>query len=228
MLAALLAPCVAAAEEVAPAPAFKPGMVWTYRQREELRGREVGIVRLEVIAVAPDRLTVNLVLPGGETSKERWDAAGNWEQVGTNAWPWLARLGGGASKRVEFAPALALYHFPMRLGASWVETARAVDPDSGKTTEVKIFSKALSWEGVSVPAGSFRALKVRRSIAPADAEVSRSSTTVTLIDWYSPAVLGPVKRIVDWEHQDYRRAPDDQLIRGTRTLLELTAFTPAP
>jgi hypothetical protein len=225
LLTVLLAPCVAPAEETAPPPAFKPGMSWTYRQRDEISGRDAGGVRLEVIAVAPERLTVSLAVPGEPAVNEHWDAVGNWEEVGTQRWPWLAQLG-GATKRVAFVPALPLYRFPLAAGKSWVETVDAVDPDTGRKTVVKIFAKALVWEDVAVPAGKFRALKVRRSIAPEDAAATRSHTTITLIDWYAPQVDGTVKRISDWEYHDYRRPSGDQLTRGPRLRLELTAFTP--
>jgi len=225
-LVAVLASTVALARDVIPAPAFKPGMTWTYQQREDITGRAVGAVRVDIIAVATDRVTANFTTEGGPTVSERWDAAGNWEQVGTRGWPWLARLG-GKSKRVEFVPALALYRFPLQPGASWVETVRAVDPDSGRKTEVKLFAKALKWEEVNVPAGKFMALKVRRIFTPEDFDELRSRTTVTLLDWYSPQVVASVRSIWDWEHQDYRRPPGDQLAKGVRTLWELTAYTSA-
>ncbi|MET1081777.1 MAG: hypothetical protein ABWY12_01795 [Burkholderiales bacterium] len=128
---------------------------------------------------------------------------------------------------MEFVPALALYRFPLQPGASWVETVRAVDPDSGRKTEVKLFAKALKWEEVNVPAGKFMALKVRRIFTPEDFDELRSRTTVTLLDWYSPQVVASVRSIWDWEHQDYRRPPGDQLAKGVRTLWELTAYTSA-
>lgn len=226
LLTALLAPLGAAAEERAPAPTFKPGMTWTYRQRDEISGREAGVVRLEVVGVTTDRVTVGLAVAGEPAVNERWDAVGNWEQVGTQGWAWLARLGGGA-QRVDFVPALPLYRFPLEAGKNWVETVRAVDPGSGRKTEVKVFAKAVAWEEVTVPAGKFRALKVRRSIAPEDSDATRSRTTVNLIDWYAPQVGGSVKRICDWEYHDRRGPADDQLVRGPRLRFELTAFEPA-
>lgn len=224
MLAPLALPC-AFAQEAIPAPAFKPGMAWTYKQLEEITGRETGSVRVDVIAVTADRVTASFTQNEGRTVNERWDAAGNWEQLGTRGWPWLGWLG-GKSKRVEFVPALALYRFPLQPGASWVETVRAVDPDSGRKTEVKLFAKALKWEEVSVPAGKFKALKVRRTVTPEDFDELRSRTTITLLDWYAPEVAGAVRSIVDWEYQDHRRPREDQLAKGTRTRWELTAFAP--
>jgi hypothetical protein len=226
LLAAALASVQAIAQEIAVPPPFQPGMAWSYRQREEVSGQETGVMRFEVVAVAADRLTVDVALTGEESVSERWDNAGNWAQTGTRGWAWLARLG-GASKRVAFTPPLALYRFPLQPGKSWVETTRAVDPESGRSTEVRVFAKAIAWEEVTVPAGKFNALKVRRAIVPQDADATRSRTTVTLIDWYSPQVAGPVKRICDWEHNDYRRAPADQLVRGLRLRLELAEFVPA-
>ncbi len=226
LVLALAAPCGTPADEAAaPRPAFKPGMSWTYQQRDEISGRDAGGVHLEVLAVQPDRVTVSVAAAGEPALHEHWDAAGNWQQVGTPAWAWLARLG-GASQQVEFVPALALYRFPLQAGKSWVETVRAVDPGSGRKTDVRIFAKALAWEEVTVPAGKFRALKVRRSIVPEDAGATRSQTTVTLIDWYAPRVDGPVKRICDWEYHDYRRPAGDQITRGPRLRLELVGFVP--
>ena len=79
---------------------------------------------------------------------------------------------------------------------------------------------------MTVPAGKFKALRVRRTFTPEDFEELRSRTTVTLLDWYSPQVSGSVRSIVDWEHEDYRRSPGDQLVKGTRTRWELTAYAP--
>ena len=225
VLTALLAPLGAPAEEPAPAPTFKTGMAWTYRQRDEISGRETGVVRLEVVGVATDRVTVGLAMVGEPAVNERWDAVGNWEQVGTQGSAWLARLGSGA-QRIDFVPALPLYRFPLEAGKSWVDTVRAVDPGSGRKTEVKIFAKAVAWEEVTVPAGKFRALKVRRSIAPEDSDATRSRTTINLIDWYAPQTGGTVKRICDWEYHD-RHGASDQLVRGPRLRSELTAFEPA-
>jgi len=216
----------AVAQDIVPPPPLKPGMAWSYRQWEELSGRDMGLVHAEVVAVASDQVTVRVTVPGEQTTNERWDTAGNWQQVGTQGWAWLARLA-GPSKRVEFVPALALYRFPLPVGKSWVESARAVDPDTRRTTQLKVFAKALSWEEVNVPAGKFNAVKVRRSIAAEDAEPTRSGTTVTLIDWYAPQAAGPVKRICTWEHNDYRRPRPDQLVRGPRIRLELAQYVSA-
>lgn len=224
-LAVLLAPAVAPAEDAASAPAFKPGMSWTYRERDELSGHEGPSIRIDVLAAAAGRVTLSVTAMGEPAVNERWDAAGNWEQVGTRECGWLDRLG-GAARRVEFAPALPLYRFPLEAGKGWVDTVQAVDPGSGRKTAVKVFAKAIAWEEVTVPAGKFRALKVRRSIAPEDGDTTRSRTTVTLIDWYAPQVDGTVKRICDWEYHDRRRPLNEQLTRGPRLRRELAAFEP--
>ncbi len=222
---ASMVPVIAFGEDAIPAPSFKPGMAWVYRQRAEATGRELGGVRIEVVSVAADRITASFTPDGGPPSSEQWDAAGNWQRLGTRGWPWLARLG-GKSNRVEFLPALTLYRFPLQPGTSWAETLRATDPDSGRQTQIRLIGKALQWEDVTVPAGKFKALRVRRTFTPEDFEELRSRTTVTLLDWYSPQVSGSVRSIVDWEHEDYRRSPGDQLVKGTRTRWELTAYAP--
>jgi len=223
---ALLLPAAASSEEVIAPPSFRPGMAWTYQQREDITGRAVGAVRLEIVTIASGAVSVDLTLAGEQAVTERWDATGNWQQVGSRGWDWLARLG-GRSKMIEFVPALALYQFPLRPGASWVDTAHAVDPDSGRKTELKLFAKAIRWEEVTVPAGKFLALKVRRTIAPNDPAEFRSRTTVSLVDWYSPQVSGSVRSICDWEFQDDRRPRGDQLVKGGRMRWELTGYTPA-
>jgi hypothetical protein len=225
LLAALLAPSAVLGEEPAPAPALKPGTSWHYRQRDEISGHEGASIRVEVTGAAADRVTVGRAVAGEAAVNERWDATGNWEQIGTRGWAWLERLG-SVGKRVEFAPALPLYRFPLQAGKTWVETVQAVDPASGRKTAVRVFGKAIAWEEVTVPAGKFRAIKVRRSIAPEDGDATRSPTIVTLIDWYAPQVAGTVKRICDWEYHDQRRPHPDQITRGPRLRFELTAFQP--
>jgi hypothetical protein len=39
-------------------------------------------------------------------------------------------------------------------------------------------------------------------------------------------VSGSVRSIIDWEHEDRRRSAGDQLVKGTRTRWELTAYAP--
>jgi hypothetical protein len=225
VLSLLLSAGAAHAEDPLPAPAFRVGMGWTYQQREDITGRDIGAVRLDVVAVVPGQVTVNLTGPGEEKAEERWDASGNWQQVGSRGWDWLGRLA-GQSKRIEFLPALALYRFPLQAGASWVETARAADSDGARKTDIRLFAKALKWEEVTVPAGKFMALKVRRTLTPEENAESRVRTIVTLLDWYSPQVAGSVKTICDWEFQDTRRPRGDQLVKGGRVRWELTGYTP--
>lgn len=223
LLAALLAPSAAPADDAAPAPALKPGMAWSYQQRDEISGRELAGVRVEVVAAAANRVTVTRAPADAAPAKELWNAAGNWDRISPQDCGWLARLG---ARDVDFVPALALYRFPLDAGKSWVDSVQATDPDSGRRTPVKLFAKALGWEDITVPAGKYRALKVRRLIAPEDGNAERSPTTVTLIDWYAPQVSGTVRRICDWEYHDLRQPSAEQLTRGPRLRLELTAFEP--
>jgi hypothetical protein len=226
ILLALLLPGAARAENPLPAPSFQPGMGWTYQQREDITGRTIGVVRLDVVAVTPGQVTVNFTPSGKDSARERWDASGNWLQVGSRGWEWLGQLM-DRSTHVEFVPALPLYRFPLRPGASWAETVMAVDPGSGRKTEVRLFAKALKWEEVTGPAGKFMALKLRRVLALEQGGEFRSRMTVTLLDWYSPQVAGSVRTVCDWEFQDPRRPRGDQLVKGGRERWDLTEYTPA-
>jgi len=223
LLVALLAPTAAPADSAAPAPAFKPGMAWSYDQHDETSGRQLGAVRVEILTAAANRVTVTRAPADAAPAKELWDAAGNWDRIGPQGCGWLARLG---ATDVDFVPALTLYRFPLDAGNNWVDSIEAIDPATGRKTLVKIFAKAISWDDVTVPAGKFRALKVRRLIAPEDGDATRSPTTVTLIDWYAPQVSGTVRRICDWEYHDLRQPSTEQLTRGSRLRLELNAFEP--
>jgi len=225
-LLGLLIPGVARAADALPAPSFRPGMGWTYEQREDITGRDMGWVRLDVVAVAPGEVTVNFTRSGEQKADERWDAFGNWQQVGSRGWDWLAQLG-GRSKRIDFVPALPLYRFPLQPGASWAETVRAADPEGGRKIEIRLFAKALKWEEVTVPAGKFMALKIRRTLTPEESGEFRSRTIVTLLDWYSPQTAGSVRTLCDWEFQDTRRPRGDQLVKGGRVRWDLTGYTPA-
>jgi hypothetical protein len=224
VLAALIVSGATAAQDTAPVPAFRPGMAWSYNQRDELGNHQLANVRVQVVAVAANQVTVSRAAADGPAVNDLWDAIGNWDRVSPQACAWLSRLG---ANDVDFAPALALYRFPLEAGKSWVDSGQAIDPDTGRKTPVKVFAKALAWEEVTVPAGKFRALKVRRLIAPEDGDATRSPTTVTLIDWYAPQVSGTVRRICDWEYHDLRQPSPEQIRRGPRLRLELTAFEAA-
>lgn len=96
---------------------------------------------------------------------------------------------------VDYSPALAYYAFPLDPGKRWQVTSTRTDT-AGETSETQaVYGKVAGWEWVTVPAGTFRALKVIvkiRVVNQLSGEVDTSNDT----SWYVPEVRRSVKSTI--------------------------------
>ena len=109
-----------------------------------------------------------------------------------------------AGREVSYTPDLGTLSFPLKKGKSWTNhwTWKAGDYSGEGTT----YGKAVAWETVTVPAGTFSALRVDvsyRSVVPIDSTC-----------WYAPEVNGFVKCDITMRAQE-------------KTTLELLSYQPA-
>jgi hypothetical protein len=88
----------------------------------------------------------------------------------------------------EFSPPYPAYVFPLEAGKSWSTRVNGVDLTNGRRRSVRIDAKVLGTERISVPAGEFEAVKIRRTIYVGDGDGFRSETRVMEIEWYAPSV----------------------------------------
>ena len=163
------------------APTIQPGDVWVNR----INGQDV---TTKVVSVSPDRVVLDL--------------AGKQEVVNKD----LNQLSGYslvAGQEVSYSPDLGTLSFPLKKGKEWTNhwKWKAEDYSGEGTTN----GKAVGWESITVPAGTFTALRLNisyRSIVPAD-------TTC----WYLPDANTFIKC--------------DITAAKKKTTIELVSYTPA-
>jgi hypothetical protein len=120
-------------------------------------------------------------IPATSASEDAYDR--DWNQIGE-----------GGSYTFTFSTACPNYSYPMYAGKRWVENyaIKAIWDGEENYIELRQEARAVEWEQVSVPAGTFDALKIeyRRNIS------SAQETEVALfVLWYAPDVRNWVKRV---------------------------------
>lgn len=100
----------------------------------------------------------------------------------------LTRLPKGAT--TTFSPALPYMSFPLSPGKTWQARVTEVSPGSGDKIHM-ITARVGKWESVTVPAGTFQALRIELND-----DISESGVVIQQgldISWYAPEVRRSVK-----------------------------------
>jgi hypothetical protein len=100
----------------------------------------------------------------------------------------LTRLPNGAT--TTFSPALPYMSFPLSPGKTWQARVTEVAPGSSDKSHA-ITASVGQWESVTVPAGTFRALRIELTD-----EISESGVVIHQgqdVSWYAPEVRRSVK-----------------------------------
>jgi hypothetical protein len=92
----------------------------------------------------------------------------------------------------DYSPPLKYYDFPLFHGKTWVQTSTETDIKTGATRIHTISGTVGGWERVSVPAGTFRAIKVQLVTELFD-PITGERTPGTDTSWYVPEVRRSVK-----------------------------------
>jgi uncharacterized caspase-like protein len=155
-------------------PALAAGDTWTYRVRDLLAQTE----RLATMEVKEIRGTEVLWKDGA-----RGDLLGNFTRSRSNdVWR-------------KYTPSTQLYVFPLNPGAKFSLTALEELEGQGRTYDHDITFHVVGEEDVTTPAGTFRAVKLMRTLKWTQREKPENTGTNTTTYWYS----GQVKR---WVAQD--------------------------
>lgn len=185
-LALLLAGCQAVPfppVAIPPAQAAEPrlevGDTWIYRHTDGYTKFPRGVFTHTVTAIAGDAVTVQVKSEDGRTvATDRY----------TRGWNWLERPMTNI-QRFRFDPPYAAFHFPLTADKSWSEYSRATDTATGKTYDLaRVDGKVSGWQRVTVPAGAFDAILVRRAAYSGVATFDRTQEYINEDDWYAPAV----------------------------------------
>jgi hypothetical protein len=174
---------LAADDQVVSAPFVEPGDCWTYRMEGMENRGPIGEYE-ECVTHVDWRKEVIIAVAKVKGSGREIDTAYSTE--------WVARTSVGGTIFTAYKSARA-HIFPLRVGDTYkteIEYQRAfAGPNAGEQTQVV---KVVGWEDVTVPAGTFRALKIEATGYGRrfDASIRYSFRSVS---WYVPAVNRSVK-----------------------------------
>lgn len=155
-------------------PSLAPGDTWTYRVRDLLGQTE----RQRTMSVKEVRGTEVFWKDGAKS-----DLLGNFTRAKVNeAWR-------------TFTPSSQLYVFPLNAGAKFTLAAVEQVEDQSRSFDHDITFTVMGEEEVTVPAGTFRAVKIVRTLKWTQREKPDVTGVNTFTYWYS----GQAKR---WVAQD--------------------------
>lgn len=98
---------------------------------------------------------------------------------------------------VHYAPAFAMFRFPMGPGLSWEQTVVQTQEPGDPPNRVQISARVLGWEQVEVEAGRFQALRI-------EAEHRSGEISVGSTYWYAPRAGRAVRGVERTEGNGHR------------------------
>jgi hypothetical protein len=163
-------------------PAVKPGDFWRYERTDLFTRNKTGRPNARVTFTSKDAITTVQMVSGKEV-----------DTIFTADWNVVNDAAAGV-----YEPFAAIFRFPLKAGDSyrsrWEVTRRRQGAFRAK---VDATFKVLGWEQVSVPAGSFRALKIEGRGTYQRIDTFASGQNHWII-WYAPEV----RRWVKWTYED--------------------------
>ena len=218
----LLAALIAA--EAAAAPAA--GDSWTYRVVNGYNNEVRGKVQYRVDKVDADGVAVaysNDGVPLGRPRTDVYTPDGNWLRH--------PLINHDQPVVYDFTQPYPAYMFPLDAGKSWSLRVNAVNAETGKRASVRVDGEVLGTERITVPAGAFDTIKVRRRIYAGDWDGVRQETHITEIEWYAPALGRAVRTDSNSNYMDLNRCSDEMSacvpVRGDWHIFELVEASAA-
>lgn len=114
---------------------------------------------------------------------------------------------------LDYSPPLKYFEFPLHPGKTWRQTSIEKNSKIGAVREHTLSATVGDWEDVSVPAGTFRTIKITTQTELLD-RATRQKSTSTDISWYAPNVRRSVKSEVT--SQNFQGNQERQLIQMIR------------
>jgi len=164
-------------------PDVRLGDRWTYRVTN-LLNKTTRSSTLETTAVTASRIETRRTAGDGTTADqgvvEEWD----------RDWNLLQAAG------VQFKPSYPTFRFPLEKDKSWSGSVSWTG--SGVTTQHDLKLRVAGWERVTVPAGSFDAIRVNvRGYIHTTTGSGFGQGTIKDTMWYAPAIRQIVKHEID-------------------------------
>ena len=202
------------------AAAPSAGESWSYRVVNVYNGEVQGNIRYSVDKVDGDRVAVAVatdVAALGTPRTELYTADGRWLKH--------TLINHDTPVEYEFAQPYPAYEFPLAAGKSWSTRIAATSPASGRRASVRVDGDVLGAERVTVPAGAFDTIKIRRRIYAGDFDGARSETNIVETEWYAPALARAVRLDRSSSFMDQNRCSDEMSactpVRGDSFRFEL-------
>lgn len=218
---ALAAAGVWIAVAIAPtAAAPAAGDTWAYRVANGYNNEVRGSVQFRVEKVDAGRVAVAVTTDAAALGGAR-------TEVYTPDGNWLTHplVNHGQPVEYQFAQPYPAYVFPLDAGKSWSLRVSAINRATGKRVSVRVDGAVLGTERVTVPAGAFDTIKVRRRTYAGDWRDSRAETHITEIEWYAPALGRAVRIDSNSNYMDQNRCSDEMSactpVRGDWNIFEL-------
>jgi hypothetical protein len=170
-----------------PAPVLRPGHEWRYVAHDGLTGLVTERAHLRVNAADADGYGLTETLQAGPVYEVRYDRSLNLVR-------WRNRA---------FAPAYPRFAFPLALGKTWrVELRSSAVPSVRYGTLIEQVSGVVrGWERVTVPAGTFTALRIDLALDWRDTDEATVWGNSTDSFWYAAEARNAVLRHrVDFPH----------------------------
>jgi hypothetical protein len=122
------------------------------------------------------------------------------------------------------------FQFPLKTDSQWSVQMKATDVAKSKIYELaRVDGKAVGWQRVTVPAGAFDSMLVRRAAYSGVETFERTQEYITEDDWYAPAVNNVVFGSYRSLYRDKTQNGDmdDGWRNGDWMLVELLEYRPA-
>ena len=177
----------AANAQSAPAPKLNVGDKWVYNVKSG--------IGLSTITYQETREVTAVGGGGGKVKVTGKTADGkDFTRVDDYSGPGTLRSGALCIDQVyRFPTPLQRVAFPVAPGqrsSKWVDV---INDPGGSKGQINYFFRTRSWEKLTVPAGSFDAIRVDSNMVLDDSTPFRNATTCDFTYWYSPTVRGTVK-----------------------------------
>ena len=163
-----------------PTPAIRPpqiGQEWTYIKKDVFNGNTLGLINERISKVSPN-IIIARSTDGGETLPSEIQTS--WGMVATDTqWPRL----------LNFSPSLPLW--PLDLTTGWskqfsTKYSVAGYPDSKLNWQE--YMSVQGWEKISVPAGTFIALRFQNLINYENSDPNKVNCIRKETVWFAPQI----------------------------------------
>ena len=202
-------------------PRLEVGDSWTYRHTDGYTKLPRGTFTHTITAITGGAVTVQVNAEDGRTvATDRYTPGWNWlERPMTNI------------QRFRYDPPYAAFRFPLAIDKSWSQYMNATDVTTGKSYDLaRVDGKVSGWQRVTVPAGEFDAIFVRRSAYSGASTFERTQEYISEDDWYAPAVNNVVVGSYRSLYRDITQNGDEGGNSGWYendwTLVELVEYRP--